>query len=288
MRIEARHGFSTFAVCHLLLHPITLEFHPLPIDVLAEMREPESEALFSGGGNPIAFLRWLRQAGRKAIKAVAPAALEGAKGADLIVGSGIMNALGAILADHLRVPRAHAWWALMLAARDFLFTSAETAPPRLHGWANRAVFLAFEQAMRLATRDVLRPARELYGLPPAPFKSPLGRAVARGETLFLAYSGALLPRSREWPENVEVTANARDTVTAIVRSCAGFWTPASREAPRTQAAGVQKAPGHEVAGSWEAAGQRALWGFQVSAEFAGGRDTGASGPGCLDAGRARA
>src|SRR5271157_1680688 len=69
-----------------------------------------------------------------------------------------------------------------------------------------------------------------------------------------------------------------------VRSCAGFWTPASREAPLAPAAGVQKAPRHEVAGSWGAAGQRALWGFQVSAEFAGGRDTWATRPGCLHAG----
>src|SRR5271166_2179694 len=72
------------------------------------------------------------------------------------------------------------------------------------------------------------------------------------------------------------------------RSCAGFWTPASREAPRTQAAGVQKAPRHEVAGSWVAAGQRALWGFDASGEFAGGRETGATRAAGLDAERARA
>ena len=167
--------------------------------------EPETEALFSAGGNPIAFLRWLRQAGRKAVKAVAPAAREGARGVDLIVGTGLMNASGAMLADHLRVPRVHAFWGPMLAARDFLFASAKTAPPRLPGWANRAIFLAFEQAMWLATRDVLRPACEIYGLPPPRTSPALRRAVARGETLLLAYSSALLPRSREWPENVEVT-----------------------------------------------------------------------------------
>ena len=33
------------------------------------------------------------------------------------------------------------------------------------------------------------------------------------------------------------------------RSCAGFWTPASRAVPLAPTAGVQKAPGHEVAGS---------------------------------------
>src|SRR5271166_5363606 len=33
------------------------------------------------------------------------------------------------------------------------------------------------------------------------------------------------------------------------RYCAGFWTPASGGAPLAPAAGVQKAPRHEVAGS---------------------------------------
>src|SRR4029077_18193238 len=40
-----------------------------------------------------------------------------------------------------------------------------------------------------------------------------------------------------------------------------------------QLTGVQKAPRHEVAGSWAPAGQRALWGFDVSAELDGGRNT---------------
>jgi sterol 3beta-glucosyltransferase len=93
----------------------------------------------------------------------------------------------------------------MLAARDFLFASGETAPPPFPGWANRAIFLAYEQAMWLVTRRVLRPARELYGLPSPPYTPPLWRAVARGETLLLAYSDALLPRSREWPANAVVT-----------------------------------------------------------------------------------
>ena len=35
-----------------------------------------------------------------------------------------------------------------------------------------------------------------------------------------------------------------------VGCCAGFWTPAITKDPRAQLAGVQKAPRHEVAGSW--------------------------------------
>src|SRR5215467_12604212 len=40
--------------------------------------------------------------------------------------------------------------------------------------------------------------------------------------------------------------------------CCGFWTPATMKDPRAQLAGVQKAPRHEVAGSWAPAKQRAL------------------------------
>ena len=50
----------------------------------------------------------------------------------------------------------------------------------------------------------------------------------------------------------------------MVRLCVGFWTPATRDAPHAQLTGVQKAPRHEVAGSWALAGQRVLWGFNVA------------------------
>ena len=46
-----------------------------------------------------------------------------------------------------------------------------------------------------------------------------------------------------------------------------------------QAAGVQKAPRHEVAGSLAPAGQRALWGFDFRAGHDGGREAGARRPG---------
>ena len=43
-----------------------------------------------------------------------------------------------------------------------------------------------------------------------------------------------------------------------VRYCVGFWTPVITKDPRARLAGVQKAPRHEVAGSWAPAKQRAL------------------------------
>jgi hypothetical protein len=47
-----------------------------------------------------------------------------------------------------------------------------------------------------------------------------------------------------------------------------FLDAGNKEAPHAQLTGVQKAPRHEVAGSWAPAKQRALWGFNAGA----GRD----------------
>ena len=58
-----------------------VDFRPLPIDTIEDLHGPESEILFSGGGNPIAFVRWSIQAGRKALGAGARATVEGARGA---------------------------------------------------------------------------------------------------------------------------------------------------------------------------------------------------------------
>jgi hypothetical protein len=141
------------------------EFHPLPFDAVKRLHEPETEALFSAGSNPIVFLRWLDKTERKSINAFAPAAREGAKGADLVVATGLMDELGSMLAERLKIPCVHGWCEPMLAARDFLFASGESAPPRFPGSANRAIFRAYEEAMWLVTRRVLCPARHLYALP---------------------------------------------------------------------------------------------------------------------------
>jgi hypothetical protein len=51
-----------------------------------------------------------------------------------------------------------------------------------------------------------------------------------------------------------------------------FLDAGKKEAPHAQLTGVQKAPRHEVAGSWAPTVQRALWGFIAGAELDGRRD----------------
>ena len=66
-----------------------------------------------------------------------------------------------------------------------------------------------------------------------------------------------------------------------VRSCVGFWTLATRDAPHAQLTSVQKAPRHEVAGSWALGGQRVLWRFDVDADLDDRRDVGRIRAACL-------
>src|SRR6516164_3651987 len=60
-----------------------------------------------------------------------------------------------------------------------------------------------------------------------------------------------------------------------------FLDAGDKRAPHAQLTGVQKAPRHEVAGSWAPAKQRALWGFNACAELDGRRDADRVRPACL-------
>ena len=54
-----------------------------------------------------------------------------------------------------------------------------------------------------------------------------------------------------------------------------FLDADDKRAPHAQLTGVQKAPRHEVAGSWAPAKQRALCGFDIGAALVGKRDASA-------------
>src|SRR5215813_10168718 len=60
-----------------------------------------------------------------------------------------------------------------------------------------------------------------------------------------------------------------------------FLDAGNKEAPHAQLTGVEKAPRHEVAGSWAPAGQRALWGFNAGAGLDDGWDADRIRPACL-------
>src|SRR5271170_1975533 len=184
------------------------DFVALPLDMTEELQS-EADILFSGGGNPLDFIRWSIKFWRKAIGIVSPSVLEAGEGVELVVGAGLMDTLGGMLAERLGVPCVYAWWVPMLAARDFFFDTIENPLPRLPGWLNRGVFQTYDSVLWLATRGALSRAREDFALGRAGLTPPLRAALARGETLLLAYSDELLPRSREWPANVKRRVGGR-------------------------------------------------------------------------------
>jgi hypothetical protein len=63
-----------------------------------------------------------------------------------------------------------------------------------------------------------------------------------------------------------------------------FFDAGMTTLPRAVAAGVQKAPRHEVAGSWAPVVQLALWGFDGGTELEGGCDADGMRPSDLHAG----
>ena len=60
-----------------------------------------------------------------------------------------------------------------------------------------------------------------------------------------------------------------------------FLDAGNKEAPQAQLTGVQKAPRHEVAGSWAPAEQRALWRFNAGAGLDDAGDADRIRPACL-------
>jgi hypothetical protein len=64
-----------------------------------------------------------------------------------------------------------------------------------------------------------------------------------------------------------------------------FLDAGKKGAPRAQLTGVQKAPRHEVAGSWARAVQRVLWGFDAGADLNDRRGAGGNRPACLYVGQ---
>ena len=66
-----------------------------------------------------------------------------------------------------------------------------------------------------------------------------------------------------------------------------FLDAGKKEAPHAQLTGVQKAPRHEVAGSWVPAGQRALWGFNAGAKLDDRREGDRIRAACPDVGQFR-
>jgi sterol 3beta-glucosyltransferase len=90
-----------------------------------------------------------------------------------------------------------------------VIASGELAPmtfPRMPawGWLRRFVWNQASRGMSAIARPYLAAHRAELGLPPVRPKDEFREALLRGRVLH-AYSGHLVPRPRDWPDNVQVT-----------------------------------------------------------------------------------
>ena len=182
-----------------------VDFRPISVDVHAEFRSEATRQLFGAGGNLIAYANWLLTTATRITQRIAPEVRDYTKGSDVIVGAGFMQSPGLAAAELWGAPLVSVWFWPGIASEDFLCSLTGPMPLDLPKWLNRALFLAGDQIIWMLARPIVNHMRTALGLPPSGLSPDLRRAVNRGAPLLLPYSEALLPRSGEWPANVQVT-----------------------------------------------------------------------------------
>jgi sterol 3beta-glucosyltransferase len=192
---------------------------PLPGDLHAELMSADAQRFFAGGGNPLTFLRWFYDIGRKFAKELTPALAEFTAGSDVIVGTGLADYYSNIMARVHKTKAAHAYMQPAVPTREFPCALFSVPPFDLPGWANKLEARIYFEAAWLGARPIAKVAHDMLGLPPPSWRVPILEELHRGQPFLMAYSEAFLPRPKDWPDHVEVT---------------GFWfrdTPSSWQPP---------------------------------------------------------
>lgn len=184
-------------------HGVTLL--PLSIGSQAEFVNEESRRFLAGGGNPLAFLRWFVDVARRTALTSTLEMRDHARGADVIVGSGLVDPIGEAIAEHHKTRYVHAFLQPVLPSRDYPSAVHAVPPFPLPGAINRFEQHAMLQMFWLATRFLVQPCRRALGLGPASWRLPARIAVKRGDPFLLAFSPHVVPPSRDWPANIHVT-----------------------------------------------------------------------------------
>lgn len=174
-------------------------------DIRAEMESARSQALLARGGDPLVFLRWFIDLGRRYARIATQEIADYAQGSDLIVGSGLSDPLAQAVARSRALPYVHAYLQPLLPSREYppAFHAGHGLP--LPGWLNRLEQTATAELMWLAVRPLIRIPHEMLGLEPPPVWSGALQAVKRGEPFLMGWSPLVAPPSRDWPRSVQVT-----------------------------------------------------------------------------------
>ncbi|HWA30289.1 MAG TPA: glycosyltransferase [Rhizomicrobium sp.] len=203
---------------------------PLPGDLHTELNSADAQKFFAGGGNPLTFLRWFYDVGRKFAAQLTPALAEFTAGSHMIVGTGLADYASNIMARVHKTKAAHAYMQPAIPTREFPCALFSVPPFDLPGWANKLEARIYFETAWLGARPIANVAHKMLGLPPPPWRVPVLEELNRGQPFLMAYSEAFLPKPKDWPDHVEVT---------------GFWfrdTPASWQPPADLVRFIESGP----------------------------------------------
>jgi len=191
----------------------------LPGDLHAELTSGDAQNFFAGGGNPLSFLHWFYDVGKKFAAQLTPAMVEYTAGSDMIVGTGLLDYYSNLMARVHKTKAAHAYMQPAVPTREFPCALFAVPPFDMPGWMNKLEARLYFEAAWLGARPIAKIAHKMLGLPPPSWRVPIMEELHRGQPFLMAYSEAFLPRPADWPDHVEVT---------------GFWfrdTPPSWQPP---------------------------------------------------------
>ncbi|WP_344594519.1 glycosyltransferase [Actinomadura vinacea] len=181
-----------------------IELAPLTADPTEILDSEAGQELLAGGRNPIKFLGGFRRILGPMAERLLTECLDACKGADLIIGP-TLGMLPQHLGEHLGVP-----WALVHFQPSHptgAFPHPFVPHTRFLGtWGNRLGFLAIDQIAWQLSRPFINPwRRDVLGLHPLSLRGPLQDIRRKGHPVLAAFSQAVVPRPRDWPQYVHLT-----------------------------------------------------------------------------------
>jgi len=196
--IATSHNFETF------VNRAGLVYAPLTADYDRLMRQAP-EMLESG----MNVFRGSKIMVRHLSEMVSHWAVEGraaAADADLLIGQGPTTVLAGSLADAFGVPVVQAQLQPMTPCTDIRPMVLPPIPGPVPGAVNLGLYYAVRWFMwSLARPPVNRLLRRSLGLEPYSWLGPLHGQPATRRRVLYGYSEQILPRSRDWAENIQVT-----------------------------------------------------------------------------------
>lgn len=190
-----------------------LEHHVLPGDPARLMNSEGVRRIAQASGKPVAYNSAQRALERQiAAKArqVFDEALEACRGTDLIVYS-LTAAFAASIAEAWDLPAVQGFLAPVTPTRAFAPLLSGRAQSPFGGLGNLVEHLVASWRFRDSFRQLEDDwRRESLGLAPLPTRLPFGggplvEAAHRRWPLLYGISPSVLPRPRDWPDNIEMT-----------------------------------------------------------------------------------